>query len=106
SSGSRFGPKITSAMMRTTANSNGPIFGTTGMLLRPGPRVGRSALVGARGLEVLVETGRGRLRLTLVLAPRLLAPVRALDREVHAHERDLSDRHPVVDRDREVGDVR
>ena len=29
-----------------------------------------------------------------------------LDRPVHAHERDLPDRHALVDRDRQVGDVR
>ena len=111
SSGSRLGPKTTSAMIRTTRISGGPMFGMTEMVSRARPMVrprGASGPVASRtsSLEVQVEAGRGRLRLALVLAARLAPSRRELDRPVHAHERDLPDRHPVVDRDRQVGDVR
>src|SRR5919109_5269954 len=51
--------------------------------------------------EIEIEAARRRLRLALVLAARLPGPVGVLDGTVHAHERDLPDRHAVVDRDRQ-----
>src|SRR5215213_9993357 len=71
------------------------------MVAARGARNGR-----LRAVEVEVEAARSGLRLALVLARLLARAVRVLDRLVHAHERDLTDRHAVVDRDREVRHVR
>src|SRR3954467_3395826 len=55
--------------------------------------------------EVPVKARRSRLRLALVLAADLLPAVRTLDWLGHPHERDLADRHAVVDGYRQVRDV-
>src|SRR5215213_10627751 len=63
-------------------------------------------LAALTAVEIEVEAARRGLRLALVLARVLVRAVRVLDRLVHPHERDLADRHAVVDRDREVRHVR
>ena len=99
-SGSRLGPKISSTITRT-------------MMISSGSYSERHVAMGATvirclvsGFEVEVEAARRGLGLALVLAARLVRAVGPLDRPVHPHERDLPDRHAVVDRDREVGHVR
>ena len=60
----------------------------------------------AAALEVGVERRRGGLGLALVLRAELLGAVRPLHRRAHPEEADLADPHPVVEGDRQVGDVR
>src|SRR5437588_2458663 len=55
--------------------------------------------------EVEVEAAGGGSILALVLAADLGAPVGPLDRTVEPQERELPDRHAVVDVDRQVRDV-
>src|SRR5205809_1014559 len=56
--------------------------------------------------EVLPVPARGRALLALVLRAELVRAVWPLGRLGQLHERELADLHPVIDRDREVGDVR
>ena len=56
--------------------------------------------------EVLPVTARGRASLALVLRPERCRAVRAGGRLAQLHERDLADLHLVVDRDREIRDIR
>src|SRR3954470_21967315 len=57
-------------------------------------------------LEVQVVAGRRRPALALVLGLGRLGAVWLLGGAAHAQERDLTDLHPGIDRDREVGHIR
>src|SRR4051794_7404917 len=59
-----------------------------------------------RAIKAQVKARGGGLRLSLVFRAGGSRPIGLLDLGVHAHERDLADRHAVIDRDRQVGDVR
>src|SRR5829696_114235 len=73
----------------------------------PAPTVPRRRLSAPlRSLEVEIEAAGGGLCLPLVLAARLALPVWMLDGPIHPNKGDLPDRHAVIDRDREVRDVR
>src|SRR3954449_12134803 len=65
---------------------------------------------GSQGLlvvaEVQVVTRGGRPALTLVFGPRRIAPVGVLGGAAHPEEGDLPDRHPRIDGDRQVRDIR
>src|SRR3954471_1031959 len=94
-------------MTRTTAISSGPTLGIERMLAAAGgPLRGFTQPLFADPLaKVEVEAAGGRLRLSLILTPRLAGAIGVLDRPIHAHERDLPDRHAVVDRDRQIRQV-
>src|SRR6478735_9781122 len=55
--------------------------------------------------EVEVVAARRGAALALVLRALLRAPVRVLGRGRHLEERDLTDLHPGIERDRQVGHV-
>src|SRR5919201_956197 len=57
-------------------------------------------------LEIPPVAAGCRAPLALVLRAELVRAVRLFGRLRELHERELADLHPVVDRDREVGDVR
>src|SRR3954469_5300552 len=61
---------------------------------------------GSASIEIAVEGGCGRLRLTLVLRTELRRAVGSFDRTRHLEEADLADPHPEIQRDREVRHVR
>src|SRR5436189_193233 len=103
SSGRRFGPKMIRAMISTTRISGNPML--PGIPHRWYRRGGPATAIPLT-LKVQVEAAGRRLRLPLILTARLSGAIWALDRGVHAHERDLPDRHRVIDRHGQVGDVR
>src|SRR3990170_3858895 len=71
-----------------------------------GPRLAARRPRRYRLAEVEVVAARLRPLLPLVLRVRPLAAVGPLRRRSEPHERNLRDRHLVVERDRQVGDIR